>query len=236
MVDVAVVRLVGAHHQHHVAQGGVVAELPVAFGDVGRGSVGCAARVDLGQVLRVADHRFFFKVAHQAVRRAARDEIQRKETEVEDPLRKEDEPAFQHSGSGDLDEGHQVHALVFCFFHQGADPAFIVDHAAQGMQMGERGAHHARHGRHRLQHDGAVAVTFGKERIRKKSQQLRHAPCEVVAGGAGRVVQLGVVNHGSPFGWVFPGILRGAAGVVWALAHRCDGASRPSCSIAHGLT
>ena len=50
VVDVAMVGLVGAHHQHDVAQRGILRETPVALGDFGRGHVRAATLVDLGDV------------------------------------------------------------------------------------------------------------------------------------------------------------------------------------------
>ena len=85
------------------------------------------AGLELGEILGVADHRLFFKVAHQAVRRAARHEVEHEEAEVKNPLRQQDEPAFQRGGLSHLDEGHEVHALVLGLFHQRADPAVVVD-------------------------------------------------------------------------------------------------------------
>src|SRR3546814_2445647 len=72
-----------------------------------------------------------------------------------------------------LDEGHQVHALVLGLFHQRADPALIVAHPAQALEMGQRRADHAGHRRDGLQHDRAVAVALGEERSEEHTSELQ---------------------------------------------------------------
>ena len=138
--------------------------------------------------MRVADHRLFLEVAHDTVRGLRADQIEREEEQVEHPLHADDHRAFEPGGLRDLDEGHEVHALVFGFVHERLDPALVVAHAAQTGEMVDRSAHHARHGRHRLEHDGAVAVTLGKEGIGTPAQRFGEAEGNPIRHSAGVVV------------------------------------------------
>ena len=70
VVDVAMLGLVGAHGDDDVAQAGVGRQAPVVERDLRRGHVLDLARVDLLQVLGVADHRLLLEVADQAMRGA----------------------------------------------------------------------------------------------------------------------------------------------------------------------
>ena len=73
-----------------------------------------------------------------------------------------------------------MHALVLGLVHQRLDPAVVVAHPAQALQVVERGADHAGHGRDRLQHHGAVAVALGEEGVGEEAQQLDEAEGDAV--------------------------------------------------------
>ena len=114
--------------------------------------------------------------------------VEREEEQVEHPLHADDHRALEPGGLRDLDEGHQVHALVFGFVHERLDPALVVAHAAQTGEMVNRCPNHTRHGRHRLEHDGTVAVTLGKESIGTPAQRLGETEGNPVRHSAGVVV------------------------------------------------
>lgn len=103
---------------------------------------------------------------------------------------------------GDGDEGHQVHAFVFGFFHQGADPAVIILHPAQRGQVLNGGADHAGHTGNGFQHDGAVAVTLGEEGIGGKTQDFGETKREMIRKAARRMMdaRLGIALGSERFG------------------------------------
>ena len=102
-----------------------------------------------------------------------------------------DKKPLRHSGPGNLDEGHEVHALVLGLLHQRADPAVVVDHATQALQVGGRRAHHARHGRNRLKDDRPVAIALGEQGVGEEAQQAGQAQRKAVRQIAGRPMRKG---------------------------------------------
>ena len=166
------------------------------------------AGVDLRKVLGVADHGLFLEVAHQPVRGARGDDVQQQEESEEQCLRGQHQHAFEPARTRDLNEGHQVHALVLGLVHQGADPAFVIAHPAQAAQVDQRRADHARHRGDSLQHDRSIAVALGKKRICQKSQAAGNGK-----GGAVRpVADLVVGVEGKRCRWVVAWCHVGAPG------------------------
>jgi hypothetical protein len=117
------------------------------------------------------------------------------EGQVDPPLHGDDDEAFEPARLGDLDEGHQVHAFVFSFLHEGANPAVVILHATQALQVIERGPDHARDGGDGFQHDRPVAVTLCEEGIGAEAQQLGEAEGEAVRKANGLMVD-GQVDGG----------------------------------------
>ena len=178
---------VGAHCNDDVRQPGIRRQVPVLDRTLWRGHVLVAAGLDLGEVFRVADHRFLFEIAHDPMRRARGDQIQHEEQVVEDALGKDDQPALEAGRLCNLDEGQQVHALVLGLVQQHADPAFVVGHVAQRLQVLQRRAHHAGDRGDRFEDDRAVAVAFREEGIGEEAQQPGEAACELIGHTAWRM-------------------------------------------------
>jgi hypothetical protein len=86
-------------------------------------------------------------------------------------LSHQNQQALEARGSGYVDEGHQVHALVLRFFQERADPAAIVFHAPQGMQMLQGAAHHARNRRNRFQYDRTMTVSTSEKSVGEESEE-----------------------------------------------------------------
>ena len=104
------------------------------------------------------------------MRGARRDEVEQKKKVKNTALRDEHHARSNQVGLRDLDEGHQVHALVLGLVHQRPDPALVVAHAAQAVQVDQRRADHAGHRGDGLQHDRAVAVALGEEGVGEEAQ------------------------------------------------------------------
>ena len=68
-----------------------------------------------------------------------------------------------------------MHTLVFGLFHERADPALIIDHAAQAREVRDRCTDHPRHCCHRFQNNGAMTVAFGKKGVCAKPEHFREA-------------------------------------------------------------
>ncbi len=195
MVHVAVGALIGAHGDDDVAQGRVRVELPVVDGDLGRRDVGVAARIHFGEILRVGEDGLLLEIADHAVRRALVHRVEQAVADQEAELRDQDHGALQPVGLGDLDEGHQVHALVFGLVEQGADPALVVTHLAQGVQVLRHAADHAGHACDGFQHHGAVAVALGEKRVGDGAHGLGEAEGDAVRDGLGRDMD---IEHDCP--------------------------------------
>ena len=108
------------------------------------------------------------------------DQVEREEGEIEHPLHAEDHEPLEQGRLGDLDEGHQVHALVLRLVHQGADPALVVAHPAQALEVVDRRADHPRHGGDGFEHDRAMAVALGEEGVGAEAQRLGEAVSDAV--------------------------------------------------------
>jgi hypothetical protein len=200
VIDVAVMRLVRPDDEDHVAERRRIAEAPVALCDLRRRHVGAPALVDLLEVKRVAQHRLLLEIADDAVRGPGARQIEREESQVEDPLDGEDHEALERGRLRHLDEGHEVHPLILRLVHQGADPALVVAHAAQAFEVRDRGADHSGHRRHRLEHDGAVAVALGEEGVGAEAKRLGEAIGDAIGGAARLVMDAeidGRYGHGS---------------------------------------
>ena len=191
MVLVAVARLILPDHDDHLAQAGVGGQMPVVDGNLRGRHIRHFAGVDLGQVLRIADDRLFLEIADHAVCYARGEQVEKEVEVVKHQLRGRDQHPFQPRRLGDLDKGHQVHAFVIGLFDQLADPALIIADVAQGLEMLQQSANHARHGRHGFQHNGAMAIAVGKEPVGKKPHEFDKAQRGAVAEILRRVVRCG---------------------------------------------
>lgn len=163
VIYVTVVRFIFPNDQNNIAQGGIIGQLPVVPRGGRCGNVRRTSLVDFFKIKRVTGDRLFFKIADDAVRRARGDQIEQEEADIKNPLRKHHHQALEKSRLSDLDECHQVHALVLCFLHQGTNPAVVIDHTAQAIEMLNRSTDHARNSRNGFEHDGAMAIAFGKK-------------------------------------------------------------------------
>ena len=158
VIDVAVVRLVGAHHDNHILERRISWELPVVDGNGRRGDVLDLAGLEVLEVLGVGVDGLLLEVADDTVRELGGDEVAEEVGVEEDALHGEDERALVPLGLGHLHEGHEVHALVLRLLQQRPDPAAAVLEAAERAQVQQHAAHHPRHRRHRFQHHSAAAV------------------------------------------------------------------------------
>ena len=165
MIDVAVMRFIGANNKHNIAQRRAGGQLPIAFRNRRGRNVRRAAFVDFLEVQRITEYRLFLKIANDPVCSARRDQIQQKKSCVENPLREEDDQALKSRWLCDLDERHQMHPLILGLFQQRANPAVVVYHAAQASEVCDRCANHAGNGGHRFENDCPVAVALGKEHV-----------------------------------------------------------------------
>jgi len=59
-----------------------------------------------------------------------------------------------------LEEGHEVHPLVLRLLEEGVDPAVVLLHPAEGLEVPDHPPGKARHPRHRLQKDGPEKKKF----------------------------------------------------------------------------
>ena len=184
VIDVPVMGFVSPHNENHVAQSRIQRQVPVTDGDLRRSDVGGTPFVDLGQVMGIADHRLFLEIAHETMRGLRRENVETEEEHIEQPLGADDHEALEGGRLAHLDEGHQVHALVFSFVHQRADPASVVFHPAQALQVVEGRADHAGHRGHGLQHHGPMTVAFGEKGVGEQPQEFGHAEREAVRGVA----------------------------------------------------
>ena len=122
------------------------------------------------------------------MRRTRRNKVKQEKANVENPLREHDNEPLEKSRLGDLDEGHQMHALVLGLLHQRADPAVVIDHAPQAVQMLDGAADHAGNSGHGFQHNCAVPITFGEKSIGSPAQHLGKAKREMVGKSMRHVV------------------------------------------------
>jgi hypothetical protein len=88
-----------------------------------------------------------------------------------------------------------MHALVFRFVHQRADPPPVVAHAAQALQVVDRRADHSRHSRDRFEHDCTMTIALGKEGIGAEAQRFRKAISDAVGHALGVVMDAKVDNR-----------------------------------------
>ena len=115
-------------------------------------------------------------------------QVEAEEEGEEQRLGDQHHDALEPVGARDLDEGHQVHALVLGFLHQRADPAVVVAHPAQATQVDQRGADHAGDRGDGFQHDRPVAVALGEEGVGQEAQAAGDAVGQLVGPVAGFVV------------------------------------------------
>jgi len=107
--------------------------------------------------------RFFLQVPHDTVRGLGRNHVKQKVKVEEDTLGKQNQQALKPKGLGNMNKSHQVHAFILRFVQEYADPAVIAFDLAQGMQMLQHTANHARHGSNRFQHNRAMTIPTGKK-------------------------------------------------------------------------
>ena len=175
MIDITVVHFIGTDDQDHIAKRRIVGQHPIMPGNRWCGDIGDFARVDLRQILAVAEYRLSLETADDAVRGCWADEVKSQKPDVEYPLYGKDDEAFEGRWLCHLDEGHKVHALILGFLHQDPDPPIVVAHAAQTAQMRHRGADLAGDRRNDFENDGAVTVALGDEGIGNGAQGLGEA-------------------------------------------------------------
>jgi hypothetical protein len=188
VVDVAVVRLVGAHDGDDVLELGVSGEAPVVDGDGRRRGVVDDAGLEVLEVLGVRVHCLLLEVADDAVRELGGEEVADEVGVEEDALRGEHERALPPARLRDLEERHEVHALVLGLLEQRADPAAAVLEAAERAQVEEHAAHHARHGRHRLEQQRVAGVPALEEEVHGHAQRLDDQVRRLVGQRRRRVV------------------------------------------------
>lgn len=102
MVHVPMVCLVGTNHEHDIAQRCTLWKLPVMSSDVGRRNIRRSALIELSEVMRVADHRFFFEIADDPVRGPGADEVKQEKRDIEEPLDTYDDQTLEDIGFGDM--------------------------------------------------------------------------------------------------------------------------------------
>jgi hypothetical protein len=113
--------------------------------------------------VRVADHRLFLEIADDAVGRLGAQEIESKEEDIEHPLHADDHGPLEPGRLGNLDEGHEVHALIFGLVHERLDPALVVTHAAQAGEVVDRRTDHSGDRSDGLEHDSPVTIALGEK-------------------------------------------------------------------------
>ena len=92
-----------------------------------------------------------------------------------------------------------MHALVLRLVHQGADPALVVAHPAQALQVVDGRADHAGNGRDGLQHDRAMPVALGEEGVGAEAQRLGEAISDAVRHTLGIMMDAKVDNRSTHF-------------------------------------
>jgi hypothetical protein len=97
-------------------------------------------------------------------------DVEQKIEVVKNALGKQDQKTFELRWPSDLDEGHQVDALILCLIQQCAYAASIVFHPPHSAQVLQGAANHPRYGRNGFQNHCTVAITMCKEDIRKEPQ------------------------------------------------------------------
>lgn len=130
MIDVSMMCFIVPHHQDHVSQAGIWRQFPVINCDLRCSDVFANALINISEVLGVAVYGFFLEVADDTVRGSRRAKIDQEEKIVENALRHQDEKAFECRRFRNVNERHQVHALVFRLIKKCADPAAIALHPA----------------------------------------------------------------------------------------------------------
>lgn len=118
VVDIAVVRFVGADDEHHITQCRIGRELPIVARDGGRRHIFGAAFIDFGQVEAVAEDRFLLEIADDAVGSARRDDVEQEECDVEDGLHELDDQPLEPGRLTD----YQLHLYASPAYLQGAPP------------------------------------------------------------------------------------------------------------------
>ena len=194
MVDVAVVRLVGADDGDDVLERGVGGEAPVVDGDGRRRRVLDLAGLEVLEVLGVRAHGLLLEVADEAVRELGGDEVADEVGVEEDALRGEHEGALPPPWLHHLQEGHQVHPLVLGLLQQRADPAAALLEAAEGAQVEQHAAHHPGHPGHRLQQQRVARVPPLEEEV-PGHRQRPHRPVRQLVREALRLVVLRHVDR-----------------------------------------
>lgn len=126
VVDFTVLGLVSAHIEDQVPNGALaLGHPPVLDGDLRcRGVVpfGDSVLLDILNGARVSYNSLLLEVSDEAVADARRNHVRKEETVVEDTLGTHDHEAHEDSGSGHLEETHQVHTFVECLFQESLDP------------------------------------------------------------------------------------------------------------------
>lgn len=181
MVHIAVLSLVGANGDDHIAQCRVFVQLPIINGDFWGSDVLVPTFIHLSQVLGVRNDRFFFKIANNPVCRARREQVEEEVGVVERELRDRDDHPLKQCRIGDVDEGHQVHPLILGFVEEGADPSLILTNMAKSREVLQQTADHARYGRDRLKNDSAVAITLGEKAVGDEAQHFDKTKGDLVA-------------------------------------------------------
>ena len=74
-----------------------------------------AALLNLIEILRIANDGFFLKIAHNAVGCARCQQIEEEIGIIEKELHSDNQRTFNPIGLSNLDESHQMHALIFGF-------------------------------------------------------------------------------------------------------------------------
>ena len=180
VIDIAMMRFVGAHDEDHVAQCGVGRKFPIVDRNGRCGHVRRATFIDFLKIERVAEHRLFFKIADDAVCSPRRHKVKQEKANIENPLREHHDQPLKKRGLRNLHKRHQMHALVFGLLHQCTNPAIVIDHAAQASEVLDGAANHTRNGGDSFENDGAMAIAFGKENIRAPAQKFGEGERDVI--------------------------------------------------------
>ncbi|MEE4239586.1 MAG: hypothetical protein V2I51_22940, partial [Anderseniella sp.] len=95
-------------------------------------------------------------------------------------LRHQDEEPFKHRWLRNVDEGHEMHALVLGLIKQFGNPPFVIANVADGFQMLQQAADHAGHGGDGFQNNGPVPIALAEECIRENAHEFDQAIGELV--------------------------------------------------------
>ena len=79
-----------------------------------------------------------------------------------------------------------MHAFVFGLLQQRADPALVVAHATQALQVHDRRADHAGHRGHGLEDDRAVTIALDEKRVGTAAKEPGEAQRDAVGHAGGR--------------------------------------------------